>query len=116
MDIQLEVIRNLICEYFIKLNIRLSKIILFGSMAKQETKDFSDYDFLIITESNLKIRMKRYINSLIKKELAQILVKNGNYWGSDILIRSQKEIDKYLNKINTVTRTALLEGTIIYEN
>ncbi|MFW5850956.1 MAG: nucleotidyltransferase domain-containing protein [Bacteroidota bacterium] len=47
-----------------------SKVLLFGSRARNDNSNDSDYDFLIITKETIDIRRKRTLKSLLRRELA----------------------------------------------
>ena len=53
---ELQRIRNLIAKFFGDNGIKIEGIILFGSMARGDFSNYSDYDFLIITESTFTIK------------------------------------------------------------
>ena len=69
-----------------------SRIILFGSRAKKDYSNDSDYDLMIVTKDTLDIKQKRDYQALLRKKLAKHKIP------ADILIQSEKEI-KYKRKI-----------------
>ena len=83
------------------------KIILFGSRAKGEFSEVSDYDILIIVQKNLAIEEKMRLLVRLRKELAKKGID------ADIIIKSKDEVEYYKDKIGSVVRTALKEGVAL---
>jgi len=102
---ELQRIRNLIAKFFEDNGIKIKGIILFGSMARGDFSNYSDYDFLIITERTFTIKEKMEISKKVREHLAKVAV--------DIILKSQNEIEAQRNQIGTVTREALKEGVEI---
>ena len=90
-----------------EINIPIKKIILFGSRARGDYSEFSDYDFLIITEETLSIKEKMKISAIISRALAKLHI------AADIIINSEEEVELKKNKIGYVTRYAIKEGKTI---
>ena len=85
-------------------NIKLEKIILFGSHARGDYSEFSDYDILIIIKDNLTYKDKIAISEKIRDGLAKMLIP------TDIIIKSGSEIEYLKNKIGSVVNYSLAEG------
>ena len=85
-------------------NRNCEKIILFGSRARGEFKERSDYDILVIVKVLLSIKEKMRLTGLLRKELAKRGID------ADIIIKSGDEINYYKEKIGSVVRNALKEG------
>jgi predicted nucleotidyltransferase len=84
-----------------------SKIILFGSRARRDNCNDSDYDFLVITKETIDIKKKRIIMSMIRKELAKFKIP------ADILIQSEEEVSSKKEITGHIVRQALQEGIAI---
>ena len=84
-----------------------SKIILFGSRARNENKIDSDYDFLIITNEILDIEKKREIKSKIRKELASYKIP------IDILIQTEEEVDNKKDIPGHILKQITRDGMLI---
>lgn len=84
-----------------------SRVLLFGSRARQDNNIDSDYDFLVITKDTVDIQKKRKLKSLIRKELAKYKIP------ADILIQSEKEIDVKKNITGHILKQVLQEGVAI---
>lgn len=82
-------------------------IILFGSRARQDYKEQSDYDLLIIMKNNIEIQDLRKIQMEIRKELAL------NDIDADVLVKTQIMVDNYKNKKGNVIYNAMKEGVLI---
>ncbi len=87
--------------------IELEKVILFGSRARGDFIEESDYDILIIVKDRLNIREKMRLT----KQLRQKFAKEGI--DADIIIKSKDEIEYYRDKIGSVIKSALEEGVAI---
>ncbi len=81
-----------------------SKIILFGSRARKEENDESDYDILIITETTIDPKEKFPVRTKIRKALLKYNIL------SDILIQSDEEIKRKKNLPGHIIRTIINEG------
>ncbi len=82
-------------------------IILFGSRARQDYQEQSDYDLLIIMKNNIEIQDLRKIQMEIRKELAL------NDIDADVLVKTQIMVDNYKNKKGNVIYNAMKEGVLI---
>jgi uncharacterized protein len=81
-----------------------SKILLFGSRAKNTYSEDSDFDFMIITKNNLDIQEKNFIKALLRKKLAKQKIP------ADILIQSEEEIKTKKKVTGHIVRVILQEG------
>ncbi len=84
-----------------------SKILLFGSRARENYSNDSDYDFLVITKETIDIRRKRTLKSLLRKELAQLKIP------ADILIQSEEEINSKKEITGHILKQILREGVAL---
>ncbi len=85
-----------------------SKILLFGSRARKDNNNDSDYDILVITKDTIDIRKKRTLKSLMRKELAKFKIP------ADILIQSEKEINSKKEITGHIVKQVLQEGVPIW--
>ncbi len=85
-------------------NLYCQRMVLFGSRARGDFKEGSDYDILVIVEVPLTIKEKMRLTRLLRKRLAKIGID------ADIIIKSEDEINYYKEKIGSVVRGALKEG------
>lgn len=104
MEKEHNVIKQKILETLEELEIPVSKIILFGSRAKGNFGENSDWDLLIVLEETLSRDEKREVAHRIRKNLAEL------YIPSDVIIKSEKEVDTLKNSINSIVGTAIEEG------
>ncbi len=84
-----------------------SRILLFGSRARQDHSDDSDYDFMIITINSFDIQQKRYYQSQLRKKLAKHKIH------ADIIIQSEEEIRIKKEIIGHIVRETIKEGIAI---
>ena len=82
----------------------IDKIILFGSRARGDNEEDSDYDVLVILKEDLEREKLNNLASLIRKSLAELLIP------IDILVRSARYVDYMKNKIGNVISYATEEG------
>ena len=102
-----EKIKKIINQVFEEKGIKVERIILFGSRARGDFRENSDWDLLIIVSNELDLEDKRKISKEIRIKLAEIFIP------CDVLIKSTSEIEYYSNFIGTTTREALKEGVEI---
>lgn len=100
-----EDIKNVILRIVSKYNYK--SIILFGSRARNDYEQNSDYDLLIIMQDNLELQKLRNIQREIRKELAL------NDIDADVLVKTQMIINDYKNKKGNVIYNALKEGVLL---
>lgn len=81
-----------------------SEIILFGSRARNDASDSSDYDLLIILNSSLHSPERLKFQALIRKKLA---VQNIL---ADIIVQSRSDVELKKNFPGHIVRSALKEG------
>ena len=79
-----------------------SKIILFGSRARKDFDNRSDYDILVVVKQNLEIKEKRQYESVIRKKLDFIPL--------DIIVKTEEDMEYFLDKIGSVVREAMKYG------
>ncbi len=100
-------IKKIIQEIFEENGIKADKIILFGSRARGDYKESSDWDLLIIVEKTLLRKQKSEISHLIRKRLADEFIP------CDVLIRSKEELEERKKMIGSVIRSAIKEGVTL---
>jgi predicted nucleotidyltransferase len=87
--------------------LKIVKIILFGSRAKGNPKEDSDWDFLIIVDKDLDRNTKWDIIAKIKRELALLKIPN------DIIINSIREFEEKKENVGYIAYYASREGKTI---
>ncbi|MDD2891289.1 MAG: nucleotidyltransferase domain-containing protein [bacterium] len=91
----------------IKLILPDCRIILFGSRGRGNFNNESDYDILIIVRQELSIKEKRHYASQVTNRLGEMDIP------ADVIVRTEKDVIYYKDKIESVTREALLEGVTL---
>ena len=84
-----------------------SRILLFGSRARKDNTNDSDYDFLVITRETLDIHKKRTLSSMMRKELARFKIP------ADILIQSEDESNLKKEVTGHILKQVLREGVAL---
>ncbi len=82
------------------------KIYCFGSRARGDFSEHSDFDLMIIVKA-ISMKSKIKLFSLLRKKLAK------ERYNVDIIIKSIKEIEYYKEKVGHIVKTALQEGYVI---
>lgn len=98
----IEIIKNTSREYLPD-----AEVLLFGSRARKNASSESDYDILLITNSELLPKDKLPIRTKIRKALLEIGIR------SDILIQSKSEVEKKKNLPGHIVRKILREAIIL---
>jgi len=81
-----------------------SKVLLFGSRARGDFKENSDYDLLVIIEEELSPSDKMPYRTIIRKNLLSHDIF------SDVLIQSKTEVAKKKNLKGHIIRNIMKEG------
>jgi len=102
-----EKIKEIILETAEKYGIKVDKIILFGSRARGDYRDDSDWDILIVIEE----KMDRKLEENFWLEVGRKLVKIGLI--PEIIVSSKEELKKYGKYYGFVHYHALREGVLI---
>jgi uncharacterized protein len=84
-----------------------AQVLLFGSRARNQYRNDSDYDILLIIDENLSPKEKMPIITKIRKSLLQSDIR------SDILIQSKIEVEKNKNLPGHIIRSILNEAIIL---
>jgi hypothetical protein len=95
----LSIIKEITCGF-----IPDCRILLFGSRARRDNCNDSDYDFLVITGNTMDERKKRNLKSRIRTELAKFKIP------ADILIQSEEEISLKKEITGHIVKQVLQEG------
>ena len=85
----------------------VSRIILFGSRARGDADDKSDWDVLVVLPHNLNRQQRLALFVRLSRALAQRLIP------CDLVIRTEDEVTRESRQIGTTVRTALEEGIVL---
>jgi len=91
-------------EVFAGEKMKIGKIILFGSRARGNYKNDSDWDFLVVLDRELAIQEKHRLIIRIKRKLAKLGIPN------DIIIQSRNKFDLMKMYPGNISYVANLEG------
>lgn len=95
---------HVIRDIFTGKNIKIEKIIVFGSRARGDYNKNSDWDFLVISRQELPIKQKHHLIGRIKRQLAKLNIPN------DIIIQSRRKFESQKNFPGNISYVANLEG------
>lgn len=103
----LQTAKSIIIEEIQRVGFKVIEIILFGSRARGEEREESDWDFYIVVDKDIDFKTKREITMWIMRKL----VKQGIC--SDILIQSREKTEKMKDFVGYVFYDANSEGVRI---
>jgi len=98
-----ETIEKVLSQY----DVKPLKIILFGSRARGNYKEDSDWDCFVIVEGELDRGKRREIVARIRMELARLKIPN------DIIIQSSAAFEKRKDDVGYLSYYVLKEGVEI---
>ncbi|MHB1679743.1 MAG: nucleotidyltransferase domain-containing protein [bacterium] len=104
----LQIAKKIITEEVEKAGYKAEVIYLFGSRARGDYKEYSDYDFYVIVDTNIEREIKISIAGNVRRKLRSQLNIS-----SDILIQSINTVNERRNDIGYITYYALKEGVSI---
>ena len=99
-----KIIAKIINDVLEEKGIKVKKIILFGSRAKGDFKQDSDWDLMIVTDRNLSFLEKRKIIAEMQRRLAKLKIPN------DIILKSEQQFDTMKNYVGCMSYYASKEG------
>ncbi|MEM5821204.1 MAG: nucleotidyltransferase domain-containing protein [Candidatus Aenigmatarchaeota archaeon] len=105
MDENLKKIKEIILQVAKEMNIEIDKIILFGSRARGDYREDSDYDLLIVTKEKLDIEKELNFTFQTSNKIIETFDKP-----ADIIVISKEEFEKYKNWKSIVIGVAADEG------
>jgi predicted nucleotidyltransferase len=100
-------IKQIILETLSSLSVSVSNVILFGSRARKDFKEDSDWDLLIVIDDTVTREIKKEIAHLIRRNLAQENIL------SDVIIKTKEEIKDLKHRKFSIVRSAFEEGVPI---
>lgn len=104
---ELDIAKKVIKQEIEDAGLKVDKIILFGSRARGDYTEDSDWDFLVLINKELSPMEKRKLRAKLSIKLLQAGIN------CEIILKSKEsyQIDK--NIVNTISYSASLEGVEI---
>lgn len=102
-------IRNVIEKVLIQSKVTLENIILFGSRAKGNFEEESDFDILVTIRNDINTEQKRELWKNVYHELH----KDFPSTPFDVIIKTMKDFEDERDVVNTISNEAYIEGTKI---
>lgn len=107
MEKILEVARKIIIEEVEKEGFKVIKIILFGSRARKDYKKDSDWDFLVILDSDISFSDLKKLVGRIQLRLAEFNLPN------DLILRGINQFENSKKIVGNISYYAEKEGVAI---
>ena len=104
MNKQVETARDIIKKEVEDAGLKIINILLFGSRARGDYKEDSDWDFYVIVDKDIGFSEKREIARRIRRKLAELKIPN------DIIIQSASIVERRRDDVGTLTHYVLKEG------
>ena len=92
-----------------KLDVEYSSILLFGSRARADFTEESDWDFVIILKKKLSQREKLELGHTIYRKFHELFP----FVSVDIIIKDEETFEKEKRIANTISNEAFLEGVAV---
>ncbi|MCL4496914.1 MAG: nucleotidyltransferase domain-containing protein [Deltaproteobacteria bacterium] len=103
IDKNIEIAKRIITEEIEKAGYKVERIVLFGSRARGDYKEGSDYDFLVAINRDISRDKKLDLTWHIRRRLAR-------YIASDIIIKYVNKLVKEKDDKGLISYYALKEG------
>ena len=105
-DKNVKIAKKIITEEVEKAGYKLDKIILFGSRARGDYDEYSDYDFFIILK-------EEFTRNTMLNLISNIGLRLSRYITTDIFLKSKKKLLKEKNDIGLLSYYVLKDGVKI---
>ena len=99
-------IKSIILDCIDKSGITVSQIILFGSRARGDFGEDSDFDILIVIKDDIDLNQRKDL----WEEVYKALHKNFPIISFDIFVKTAVDFEKERDVVNTVSNEAYTEG------
>jgi len=104
METTCQLVKKIIEEVARAHGVRVLKVFLFGSRAREDSSEESDWDFLVIVDKNMSFHKKWDMVDEIKRRLARLSIPN------DIIVRSEREFSETSRQPGTISFEVAKEG------
>lgn len=91
-----------------EMNLKYSKILLFGSRARRDFREESDWDFLIVLEKPVDAKTKKELWFDIYKKLHEFYP----FISFDIVLKDAESFEEEKTIANTISNEVYLEGVV----
>jgi predicted nucleotidyltransferase len=99
-------VKNIVENVISKTEFTLDSMFLFGSQARGDFREGSDYDILIVLKDGIPIRERRKLAGRILSELH----KEIEFIPFDVIIKCLKDFEEEKEIVNTISNEVLREG------
>lgn len=106
LDKNIEIAKKIITEEVEKAGYNVVNIILFGSRARGDFREYSDYDFFVVLKEDIERRDESDLLLKIRRKLAKSRIRN------DTLINSINELQES-NNVGNIAYYALKYGVVV---
>jgi len=99
-------IKEIIENFFAQKGFSLRSIILFGSMARRDYNEESDFDIFVILNGDFPQKERRELTV----QILRALHKEIKFTPFDVIIKSRKNFEEEKDIVNTISNEVLREG------
>ena len=96
--------KAIITEELEKAGFKVVEIILFGSRARGDEREDSDWDFYVVVDKEIDFKTKMNVTMWIRRRLVKLNIS------SDILVQSSKVVKERENDCGFLTYYVIREG------
>ena len=104
----LDLVKRVVLEEAGKLGVSVGRIILFGSRARGDYREDSDYDILVVVKERLDWRLRRELSLRIRRRLYRILEKP-----LDLVIEDEETFSKRSRLLGSLEEIVAREGVVV---
>jgi len=96
---------RILCE----MDAPITHILLFGSRARDEADDESDWDFLVVVKKGMTKEEKIVLWHVIHRDFHELFP----FTSIDLVIKDEDEFESEKEVVNTISNEAFLEGIVV---
>ena len=104
----LKFIKQVILEEAERLGVSVARVVLFGSRARGDCREDSDYDVLVVVEGEIDRETRRLLSARISARVARRLLVP-----VDVIVTTRRRWREYADVVGTIEEAASHEGVTI---
>ncbi len=107
MDNNIQIAQKIIYDVFKDFRIEIVELYLFGSRAKGNYRNDSDWDFFVVVNEEVDFQTKRKISQSIRRKLSEKKIV------TDIIIQCREELERRKDNTGYLSYYVLREGVLL---